>query len=297
MAWIDNQTIWFSKPERYNLYALSDLQIGSESCNKTLIRRTIDTIRKDPRGMIVIAGDIEDDDRPSTRGKRRQMFADRPEVLNADAMKHLQWVDREVLPVLMPLTKMPIGIVGVLAGHHWSQLTPSMNSVQYICNRLSELGGKKVPYWGEMSAWLYIRFKGKGKWAGKSVTKLAHVQHGAGGGQSLASALNKLEITSQGFPADVYIRAHDCKLVAAKTAKVYPRDHEGVPELNSNDVALLNVGAATRGYNLTVGPPDYVEAMMMRPTALGWGTVHFDIRSSFPWEGAGGVMADIKVEI
>ena len=254
-------------------------------------------VSRDPHGMVVIAGDIEDDDRPSTRGKRRQMFSDRPEVLNADAMKHLQWIDREVIPIMMPLTKMPLGLVGVLAGHHWTQLTPAMNSVQYICNKLSDLSGKKIPYWGEMSSWIYLRFKGKGRWDGKSVTKLVHVQHGAGGGQSLASALNKLEMTAQGFPADVYIRAHDCKLVAAKTARVYPRDHEGVPELNSKDIALLNVGAATRGYNLTVGAPDYVEAMMMRPTALGWGVVHFDLRPAFPWEESGGVMADIKVEI
>ena len=280
------------------MHALADLQIGSESCNEKLIKRRVEEICSDPHAMVVIAGDIEDNDRPSTRAMRAKTFADRPEVLSNDAKKHLSWIDHEVLPILKPLTKMPIGIIGVVAGHHWTQLTPDMNSVQYICNRLSAMGKNKVPYLGIMSSWIYLRFRGKGKLNGHAATRLIHLQHGTGGGQTLASALTRLERTAQGFPADVYIRAHDCKLIGAKTVEVFPKDTEGEPELLSKDIVLLNVGAATRGYNLTLGPIDYVEQEMMRPTAMGWGCVHFDVRRAYKDEDSkrGALHVETKLE-
>lgn len=279
MAWVENKEIIFSKTGRWTLYPISDLQIGSESCDMSLIRRVVKEISSDPKGVSVILGDIEDEDRPSTRIIRKKIEAERPEVISRDAQKHLAWIDKEVIPVLMPLAEMPLGIAGVLAGHHWTSITSQENSVQYICRRLSEKSGKKVPYLGQMSAWIWMRFRSdKGTAKGRSaITKLIHIQHGDGGGQTLASALTRLERTAQGFPADFYIRAHDCKIVAAKTVEVFPKMTEGEPCLMSKDIGLLNIGSATRGYNLTKSTPDYIEQAMMRPTAMGWGKVHMDI--------------------
>jgi hypothetical protein len=299
MAWIENKIIEFSKTQRFSLYALGDFQIGSESCNRSLIKRAVRDITKDKDAMVVILGDIEDEDRPSTRVMRDATFAGRREVKTRDGDKHKAWVNEQVLPILEPLTKMKHGIIGVLAGHHWTQMNPEQNSVEYICEKLSDMSGRAVPYMGEMSGWIYLRFRGVGGLKGKAVTKLVHIQHGTGGGQTLASALNRLEKTAQGFPADVYIRAHDCKLVAAKTVEVFPKESmKGLPELRHKDIALLNIGSATRGYNITKGAPDYVESAMMRPTAMGWGAVHFDIRSSMTWEdNSANMRADIKVEL
>jgi hypothetical protein len=96
----------------------------------------------------------------------------------------------------------------------------------------------------------------------------------------------------------VYIRAHDCKLVAAKSVEVYPKNTEGDPCLMSKDIAMLNIGSATRGYNLTKDAPDYVEAEMMRPTAMGWGEVHFDVRKAFTDEDPSqNLHVDIKLEL
>jgi len=150
-----------------------------------------------------------------------------------------------------------------------------------------------------MSAWLFLNFRGVGGFERKACRKLIHIQHGVGGGQTLASALNKLERTAQGFPADAYIRAHDCKLVGAKTAEVYPKEPlpGGTPELLHKDIILLNVGSATRGYNLTKREPNYVEESMMRPTAMGWGALHFDIRTARTSEDKNrNMVVDIRVE-
>ena len=160
------------------------------------------------------------------------------------------------------------------------------------------MSGKRIPYLGEMSAWIFLRFRGTGVLAKMAITKLVHVQHGAGGGQTLASALTRLERTAQGFPADVYIRAHDCKLIAAKSVEVYPKDTEGEPELLNKDIVMLNIGSATQGYNIGTGAPDYVEAQMMRPTAMGWGSVQFNLRRAPVWEDAGrNWKTDLRVTI
>jgi hypothetical protein len=297
MAWIESPRIEFDSTGRFTLYVLGDFQLGSSSCNKKLIANIINEVVADKRSMSVFLGDIEDNDRPSTRALRYKVFSDRKEVLTCDGEKHLAWVDKEVLPLLLPLAKTELGIVGVLAGHHWTQLTPTLNSVQYTCGRLTEMSGKKVPYMGEMSGWLEIDFVGTGKYKGKTIRKTVHMQHGAGGGQTLSSALNKLERTSQGFFADAYIRGHDCKLVSAKTTVISPSHKRGKPHLESRDLVLLNIGSSTRGYNLTLDAPDYVEMGMMRPTAMGWGALHFDIQEVQEGPGKPELECRIRVEL
>ena len=301
MAWVENKIITFDALRRYTVYPISDFQLGGESCDVGLVKRIVKYISKDPYGMPVILGDIEDDDRPTTRARRKQAFADREEVLDSEGKKYLYWLDKEIIPLLLPLAQMPLGILGILAGHHWRQITSSINSVEYICNRLKTLSGKEVPYLGQMSAWIWMRFRGdKSKGFGRqAVTKLLHIQHGEGGGQALGSALNKLERTAQGFPADAYIRAHDCRLVSAKTVEVFPKNTEGEPQLACKNIALLNIGSATRGYNLTKGRPDYVEQGMMRPLAMGWGELHMDLRKARKADGdlKGNIMLDFRIEI
>ena len=295
--WIGNKVIPIQKvPQRVTLHALSDWQLESGSCDKKLIRDQIAEIVNDPSGgMWAFLGDIEDDDRPSTRSKKAQAFADRPEVLDSESKKYLYYLDKEIIPLLLPLAKTRLGCIGVLAGHHWKALTRDLNSVQYICNRLTALSGKKVPYMGQMSAWVWLRFRGPNK---QSLKKLLHIQHGEGGGQTLASALNKLELTSRGFEADALIRAHDCKLVSAKFDRLYPKDTECDPVILHKTVAMLNIGSATRGYVLGRGDPDYVESAMMRPTSMGNGKLHFDVRgSSLREDPSANWRADIKIEI
>ncbi len=198
----------------------------------------------------------------------------------------------------MPLQKTKYGIMGVLAGHHWSVLSPALNSVEYICNELTRISCKKVNYLGEMSAFLDLRFRVRGTNGG--IRQVIHVQHGEGGGQTKAAALNKLDRTSQGFIADAYIRAHDCSLVASKSQQLYPKElsKPGDPEMLSRDVALLNLGAATKGYEMDKHKISYVESAMMRPAALGWGTLKFIIRRSHAWEDAKkGMRVDLRVQI
>jgi len=285
MAWYIESDQEFEKSCRITLHPLGDFQFESDSCDRRLIKYAVEEVCDDPSGgMSVFLGDIEDNDRPSTRVRKRREFADRPEVLSVAAKEHLDFLDREIVPLLLPLANTKRGILGMLAGHHWTEITPTFNSVQYIAHQLFLKSGKNIPYLGQMSAWIKFQFRAKGRQRA-DITSLLHIQHGIGGGQTLASALNKLEMASRSFEANALIRAHDCKLVAAKFDRLGPKElHGGDPLLLSKTVTLLNVGSATRGYNMTLNNPDYVEQAMMRPTTLGWGKLHYNIRKSYAHE-------------
>lgn len=267
-------------PYQFNLHGLSDFQLGSESTSLRTIHNRIDEILNDPVDSgIIIAGDIEDDDRPSTRGIKAAAFAERPEVLNNAARDHICWLDKSVVPLLLPLhQKTKYGILGMLAGHHFTQLTPDLNSVQYLCNRLQEITKKEVPYLGIMSAFMDFRFR----YAGKGIRSVGHIQHGQGGGQTKGSTITKLDRTAQGFEADWLIRAHDCQIVGFKQDKLYPRmvDEGTQPDILSRTQTFLNLGSATQGYQPSLKAPSYVEAEMLRPTTLGWGVLKFFIRKA-----------------
>lgn len=281
MAWVANHVVEFDRlPFDWNLEAIGDFQLGSQACDKRLIKAHLKRISKGAGGIVSL-GDLEDEDRPSTRQIRARIAAERSEVRKRDSDKHQIWLDHDAIPTLRPLITGDKTFIGGLAGHHWTQLDSTTNSVEYIYRALSHEAGYRIGYWGVMSSWIYIRFRGVGKFKGKFYTALGHIQHGVGGGQTLASALNKLERTAQGFPADFYIRAHDCKLVAAKTVEVYPVNAipkpGKLPVLRHKDIVLLNIGSATRGYNISKEEPEYVESAMMRPTAMGWGTIRFHL--------------------
>ncbi len=284
-------------PYQFNLHGLCDLQIGSESTSLSVIRNRIKEILEDTNDSgVIIPGDIEDEDRPSTRAIRASAFAERGEVIGRDAQKHMAFVDKEIIPILLPLQKTKYGIIGILAGHHWTQLSPVLNSAQYICQELTRLSGKAVTYLGEMSSFLDLRFQSHNK----GVRVVGHIQHGEGGGQTKAASINKLERAFQSFDADFYIRAHDCQIIASKTDRLHPkalRDGE-TPEMLHKTVAYLNLGAATRGYEMSKGPASYIEKGMMRPSTLGWGTINFKIRRAYQHEDSHhNFRCDMKITI
>lgn len=280
-----------------HLHGLSDLQIGSESTSLRIIKDRIDEICADPVDSgVVILGDITDDDRPSTREKRASAFADRPEVISNDALRHMEWIDREIIPLLEPLQKTKYGIFGILAGHHYAALSPQLNSASYICKRLKETTKRHVPYLGEMSSFIDFRFRDEKK----GIRVVGHLQHGEGGGQTKGSTISKLERTAQGFEADFYMRAHDCQLVATKTDRLYPKKSQrgSEPEMMSRTIAMLNLGAATRGYEMSKSHTSYVEKAMMRPTTMGWGSLWFHIRKAHRYEDEDqSYKADISIVI
>lgn len=307
MAWAQQWTFKFDAlPYRLNLECLADWQLGSRSTCLWKIDQHIDAIleRAQYRDTAVIfAGDIEDEDRPSTRALRQHIAADRAEVVERDAEKHMAWIDRDVLPRLLKLhTKTKYGILGGVAGHHWTRLSPALNSVQYMFNELQRQTGKPCIYLGPMMSFLDFRFRKSTKGATASspnaLRLVGLLQHGEGGGQTKASTANKLERSARSFDADFHIRGHDCQILGTKSDQLYAKEgHGGPPAIHSRTRAMLNLGAATMGYEMNKGPSSYIEDGMLIPATMGWGTIKFKIRTSSRHEDVNQPLrADIKLE-
>lgn len=289
MAWSEKWVIPFTtKPFVFNLECLADFQLGSRSCCEWKIEQHVKDIlynAKYTESGILFAGDIEDEDRPSTRMIRAKIAAERSEVVERDSMKHISWLEQKVIPLLLKLHKgTKYGIMGGVAGHHFTQLTPDMNSVEYIFRRLKELTGKPCVYLGQMVSFVTFTFLDKN--SGKICKRVGLLQHGEGGGQTKASTLTRLERTVQGFHADFYIRGHDCQLVGTKTDQLFAREQKSREEgkIGSRTKVMLNLGSATMGYEYRRDSPSYIESAMMRPATLGWGTIQFRIRCSSTFE-------------
>ena len=287
MAWVSNKEIPYSKSTRFTIYAGADFQLGSSSSDETIVNNWIAKVAADPNGMNVILGDITDDDRPTTRDRKRAMNADRMEVLRDETKDWLDNKGPKLVKKLLPLATAGHGCLGMLAGHHWRELwlpltdgengIRTMNSTEWLCRELEKQSGRPVPYLGEMSAWIWLRFRKADGSRQSGITRCLHVQHGVGGGQTLASALQKLEGTQKVIWADAFIRAHDCKRVGGYVEMLMPKDTTGEPCILTKTIPLLNLGSATKGYELGRGSPSYVEAAMMRPTTMGFGQLVADI--------------------
>lgn len=311
MAWSERWRIPFvGPPYRFNLECIADFQLGSRSCCEWKIKQHIDDILESAETVdsgVLVAGDLEDEDRPSTRSIRAHIGADRKEVVQRDAEKHMAWIDKKVIPLLLPLHKgTKYGIMGGVAGHHWTQLTefeendgkkiPAMNSVQYIYRRLAEITKKPCVYLGQMVSFIDLTFVETKR--NQSIRQVGLLQHGEGGGATKAATLTKLDRSAQGFEADFFIRGHDCQLVGTKTDQLYPKhSREGCdPAILCRTKAMLNLGSATMGYEFRKDEPSYIESAMMRPATLGWGTIQFRIRrASVPEDSSQALHCDLKL--
>lgn len=302
MAWVEPWDIPVSEvPYKFDLHGIGDWQIGSRSTIEELIDMHIDDILFDAKTRdsgVALLGDLGDEDRPTTRVMRAHIAAERDEVVDRDAKKHVTWLKHAILPRLERLhmgTK--FGIMGAVAGHHWTMLPEGISDVEWMLRELEKKTGKRCPYMGEMSGWLDLRFrmakKSKSATSPASVRKLIHIQHGVGGGQTKSASLNKLDRTTQGFIADGYMRAHDCQLVASKFSQLYPCESKmnpkhpelrPEPKIMAKSIAVLNTGSATQGYEITKKKPAYPEQGMMRPTEMGWGKLTITIRRARDFE-------------
>lgn len=306
MAWSQSWRIPFNKyPYRFNLECLADFQLGSRSCCKWKIEQHIDDILENAEHTdsgVLFAGDIEDEDRPSTRIIRAKIAAERGEVIERDSMKHVAWLESEVIPLLLKLHKgTKYGIMGGVAGHHFTQISSEVNSVQYIYRRLEEITKKPCVYLGEMVSFIDLIFADNNGKIGacNTLRQVGLLQHGEGGGATKGSTITKLDRAVQGFDADFYIRGHDCQLVGTKTDQLYSGENRGGKErqIMCRTKALLNLGSATMGYEMRKDSSSYIESAMMRPATMGWGTLKFRVRHSREAEDKNhGRRVDIKLE-
>ena len=320
MAWVQEWRFPFEgEGFLLELFCSSDWQLGSSSCSVRKIDHYIERTLGHAaflkahmpiaKTAMILAGDLEDEDRPSTREMRASMAASRPEVAERDAIKHVHFLEGEILPRLRKLHEgLDYGVLGGVAGHHWTFLQGGVevagktvySSVEYVFARLEEMTGKPCVYLGPMVSFLDFKFAQKRENGEQSVRQVGLLQHGEGGGQTKGATINRLDRTAQGFDADFYIRGHDCQLVATKADVLYAKNRRTPPKptqtnyrkpdpeapnpICSRTRTMLNLGSYTMGYEFSRGRSSYVEQGMLRPATMGSGILTFEIRKAWSYE-------------
>lgn len=252
----------------YRIRPFGDIQFGSKGFDNFLWERYVKEVVEDEDGFTIGMGDYTDLFRPTIRGRLRGIVCDDDDASeNFDDLhrKHMEIVAKKLVPVV----KAGRGCLGLVDGHHFYTYSDTrMTSTQYLCNMLQADTGKKVPYLGEMSAFIAMKFLHSKT---GNTNLVIHTQHGEGGAQYIGTDMAKLERrTAPSFQADLYLRGHSTKLYAGGHDILMPSP-KGSGVIHRS-VLLVNTGGFMRAYDGLRA--SYVEKKMMPPARLGWATVH-----------------------
>lgn len=154
--------------------------------------------------------------------------------------------------------------LGLLEGHHFSQLKSGMTTDQHLCHLL------KAPFLGTC-AYIRLQFQ-NGKGRRRSVVNL-WCHHGTGSGKA-GAPIAKLENLCPYWEADVFLMGHMTKQATAPVNRIYPAYTKGGGSLTHRKIYLVGTGGFSRGYTASrrdgaVPRGNYVEQRMLNPTALG----------------------------
>ncbi len=232
------------KSKQVNLYAIGDLHIGSINFDEKRFRKYSEIIKKDNFAIVIIAGDVIDDDRPTTRLLRKNMFNDRIEAFQAEDMQHLDYLDNKVIPLLSFLNAN--NCIGMLDGDHYRLYSNGLTSTQYICSRL------KVPYLGDGHAIINLVLSHNNK----NFSFPIYVRHGIGYNKNIGGTVNRNEEFSdkiEGIRCFIRAHSHNCVIVN-KTKYFYDSAWNSLVD---KDVWIINAGSFRNGYK--EGITDYAE--------------------------------------
>jgi len=241
------------KNQLFSLYNISDLHIGSISFTKEPLERIekcIDRdIEKNIQPLVILNGDVIDDDRPSTRLKRREIFIDRREAYIAEDLEKMRIIEDETLPKLNFFKK--VKGLGLLDGDHYREFSTGKTSTEILANFL------KMPYLGNGQALIFIIFK-KNK---KENYLTIHAHHGKGGavtgGNDVNRFINMSEIWSN---VDIFVRGHSHQPLCKPIGK-----YIACPETRTfkeKEIWLMNGGSSRKG--MIEGFTDYAEKALYR---------------------------------
>lgn len=206
---IVKDTLIMVQGERLTITGFGDPHIDSELFDRAKFEHEVDRQIKDKHSYCIFVGDITEDDRPSTRQRRKDSHSDRPEALTLDDQKHMLWLDQKIIPIFKKLAPR---CLGMLDGDHFREYNSGITSTQYICLKTG------IPYLGERMAALRLRLSPKVNGKTKTSTIRAYdilVTHGAGSASTPGGDLNNLLKKLVGFADyNLVLSGHTHKLVS-----------------------------------------------------------------------------------
>lgn len=265
-----NHRILFSGNAEFHVRPVGDLQWGAKGFDEELYWECWEQTVNDPNSITIGMGDWSDNFRPTIRERfGASMSGDVMAQMQMDDM-HRDHMDKMIRTLkLEKLVKAGHGCLGLLDGHHFFRYANGETSTQYLCRTL------KIPYLGEMSAFIRLLFQYKKNATSSMGSLVIHAQHGEGGAQYIASDAAKLERkTVPNFQADIYLRGHSTKAYSGGSDILYMSEAEN-PSILAKSVVWANTGGFMRGY--LEGETTYVEKKMLAPAKLGYVVVNIKV--------------------
>jgi len=227
------------------LFPVADLHFNSDMFNEKRFNEWVYHFRKAKNPLCVIAGDIIDEDRPSTRKMRKEMFVNRIEAYLAEDKQHIDFMRRHIIPRLSFLNSR--NCLGCIDGDHFRQYSNGQTSVQYICSTL------KLPYLANGQAIISIKPK---KNTRNHLGYNILVRHGKGYNSKAGGTLNSmLNFSSFYENIDCYIKGH------SHNAIIYPYQVRKFDDRNMiiKQKEILEVNCGSFRDSLSYKYTDYAE--------------------------------------
>ena len=201
-----------SRKAFFDIYFLGDIHLGAALCDEKLLDETITEIRRNPRALVFVMGDVCDAIMPRDKRFEAGLVAewiDRSDVLGSQV--------RYAWQKLKPIAHK---IIGILDGNH--EETVKKEYSYRIKKQLIEEAREAGHYWKDLSysALVRLSFTWKIKSGGLFAYPLTlYLHHGWGGGRG--DGLNHYREAMSAYDADWFIFGHTHKRYVADS--VYHR--------------------------------------------------------------------------
>lgn len=247
--------------EEVRLRPIGDIQYGAtnQSCSLEALQNFVrQGIQRD--AYYIGMGDFVDVLSPSGRRKiaSADLYDSAVEALEAAVEGHMEVIK----DILRPTTGRWWGLV---EGHHFLSFQDGTTADTRFADFLG------APFLGN-SALIKVDFREKKKNITASCKIFLH--HGVGSGQLTASPLNKLERLAGTIDADIYLMAHQHKLVGGRMSRLQWIETKHGSKLFARQILMACTGGYLRGWtqgsvrNGRAGG-GYVEEKMLPPTGIG----------------------------
>lgn len=197
-----------STTDKITIHPLACLHLTNKGCNTTKLRRDIEHIRDTPNTYWIGLGDYAE--YIHYLDKRFDPANTSPDITVNDMAYWGERTNREVLRYLEPIADK---CLGVHKGNHeltfekrygWS---PS----EHLAHTL------KVKHLGYESLTVMQVTDN----SGRHYSRVIYATHGSGGGKKPGSHINNLSDLMTGYEADIYIMAHNHRLITTKLRRKY----------------------------------------------------------------------------
>lgn len=249
----------YSRPDRFKLYPLGDIHLGSLHCAENEIYKQVEVIRKDKNAYWIGMGDYCDS--ITKNDKRFEMGGLASWVIADDIIESQR---KRIVNLLKPIQSKCLGLI---TGNHEESIHQFHQDdiTRHICDDLN------VPYLG-YSCYVVLKFKRKN--SNEVWQVITHAWHGAGAAQTEGSRLNRLMRLVNEIEADIYLMGH----LHAMTQHTPDRLTYRNGRVRSQKLAATITGSWLKAYNQpNEGEREcisYAERQGYKPSRIGCPVVH-----------------------